>query len=512
MSVGAVYASIGLVERPTRMRLVIASMFVLGAVLTRVTAGWATGLLVIAVGIAGAVSAGNTEKRRWALPTVLAGLLPLTVGVVINWAKFRQAVLIPFDDQVWTDLSWRRQRVLRDGGVTGFRFLPSTLYNYLRPWGLRLSPVLPFVTVPAEPAQPIGSVFLEMPYPTPSVTATMPLLVVLAGCGTFLVFRRGATRGFAAMRLPMLGAIAVVGGVLMVGYITPRYLAEFVPFLAVASVVGVQGIARARLDDRRTAIAIGSVVAVLGVFGAVANLAIATTAARVGNGGRELFELVAAQNWISERTGNPMKSLVSTGSDTPAASEPGEIRILGDCDAMYFGTGDPFEPWVAFDGRDLHVHIAFGEAGYAKGPERIPLVEFDGSSGAVISVEFDEGGDYRLVLDGGSVRQAGPHRVPKPGTSVDLWIVGEQEHGRYLIASPGELYATLPSSRLRGDVVEPTTVRRTAASSLVAPERGLIVTFNPEPSSGLCRDLLDEHERRAVSGTARGALSTNERP
>ena len=102
------------------------------------------------------------------------------IGMAINIAKFRHPLLIPFDQQVWTAQSASRQAVLADGGVTGLRFLPSTLVNYLRPDGVRLSPVFPFLSAPAEPARSVGGVLLDMRYRTPSATAFMPLLFVLA--------------------------------------------------------------------------------------------------------------------------------------------------------------------------------------------------------------------------------------------------------------------------------------------------------------------------------------------
>jgi hypothetical protein len=489
---GAVYASIGVLQRPSVQRLVIAAAFVLGAVLTRSTAGWGTGLTLAAIALAFAFSRRFHEDRRWAVPTLCAAVIPLGVGVAINWAKFRHAILIPFEDQVWTDLSWRRQRVLREGGVADVRFLPSTLYNYLRPWGIRFSSVFPFIATPAEPAQAIGGVFLEMPYPTPSATSTMPVLFVLSGFGTFYSFRPKTSDGFALMRIPLLGALSIAGGILIVGYITPRYLAEFVPFLTLASVVGVCGLLRRRRTRSRLAITGLVTIAALATFGATANLAIATTAARVGAGGAPLLDFVAAQQWISERTGRPMDSMVELGDDLPKYSEPGQIRILGDCDAMYYGTGDLFEPWILFDSRDLHLRIEFDDTGrHDQVTRSVPLARFEGARSQSISMEFDAAGDYRLVLTDGESTESSPWRSPGTG-AIDLWIVAQLDRGTYLIASPGHLYTSVSSSEVQRDLRnEAKTVIAAGAANLASSGRGFTVSTTPEPASGLCRELID---------------------
>ena len=203
-SMGALFGVIGLLERPSAGRIAFTALLTTGAVLSRVTAGWGVGLAVLGGAALFAFAPGYREYRRWASWTLVAGVLPLAVGIAVNWAKFRHPVLIPFDDQVWTDLSARRQQVLEEGGVTGVRFVPSTVVNYLRPDGIAFSSVFPFVGPPVEPAGSIGSVNLDMRYRTPSATPFMPLLflVGLYGSGPNLVAgdppRAGDVAGSAA--------------------------------------------------------------------------------------------------------------------------------------------------------------------------------------------------------------------------------------------------------------------------------------------------------------------------
>ena len=61
----------------------------------------------------------------------------------------------------------------------------------------------------------------------------MPLLFGLGVWGLIVTFRRRAADGLARLRIPVLGAIAVAGGVMFYGYIAHRYTAEFLPALVV---------------------------------------------------------------------------------------------------------------------------------------------------------------------------------------------------------------------------------------------------------------------------------------
>ena len=136
-------------------------------------------------------------NREWALCVLAAGLIPLAIGVAINWAKFRHPFLFPLESQVWTDLNVHRRRALEanGGGLTGPQFFASSFVNYFRPDGIRMVPVFPFVTLPAEPAGSVGGAFLDQTYRTGSVPAFMPLLFGLGIWGLIVTFRRRAADG-----------------------------------------------------------------------------------------------------------------------------------------------------------------------------------------------------------------------------------------------------------------------------------------------------------------------------
>ena len=115
----------------------------------------------------------------------LAGLVPLSVGIAVNWAKFRHPYMFPLEDQVWTSVNEHRRLALaaNGGDLVSPKIFPSTAVNYFRPDGIRFIGAFPFVTLPADPAQSYGGSFLDQTYRTGSVVAFMPLLFLLSAWG-----------------------------------------------------------------------------------------------------------------------------------------------------------------------------------------------------------------------------------------------------------------------------------------------------------------------------------------
>ena len=83
------------------------------------------------------------------------GLVPLAVASVINYAKFGVPFGVSNFDQVWTQVNAYRRKFLASNhnGQYGTRFIPTTLLAYLKPDGLRLSTVFPYITLPAAPPE-----------------------------------------------------------------------------------------------------------------------------------------------------------------------------------------------------------------------------------------------------------------------------------------------------------------------------------------------------------------------
>lgn len=488
-SLAALFGIIGVVERPSARRILFAGAMTLLAVLCRVTAGWGCGLAMLGVAAAFLLAPRLAEYRGRAWWVLAAGALPLGIGVAINYAKFGHPILIPFESQIWTELSERRRAVLDQGGVTGIRFLPATVFNYLRPDGVRLSPIFPFFTPPATPADEIGGVMLEMPYRTPSATSVMPLLFALALVGLWRTFRRGADAGAALLRVPLLGAMSILGGILFVGYIAPRYTVEFLPSLLIASVIGLHPVLdRVRALSVRRRRAVWSVAAALVAYGVVANVAIAAVTARVGEGGSSMRGLVELQHAVSGFTGHPLDRRVDVADHVPLSSEPERVLIVGDCDTMLVGTGDRFEPWVPLEMRSVHLDILLGDH---QTEGSAVVVDFAGSDGGAVTIEVRDY-HYRLEVTGEAHGFWRSEWFPSaPGTVLTLDLSANYSHGAYNIESPEHLLASRDVADYGQDAVGRFVAAQPIEGSREQVLRDVHVEVSRGEASPLCRDLLD---------------------
>jgi hypothetical protein len=489
-TVGALYALVGVLQQPTWRRILATALLTLGAVLTRATAGWGCGLAVIAVGILFAVSPARRAHRRTAPWIIAAGIVPLTIGMAINVAKFGHPVMIPFDDQVWTAESLARQAVLADGGVVGARFLPTTLYNYLRPDGIRLSPVFPFLSPPAEPAQPVGDVLLDMRYRTPSATAYMPLLCVVALIGLVVIARRGASVGRASLRVPVLGALSITGGMLLVGYVAPRYLVELLPALTIAGAAGLFAVlARIGHWRQRRRVVVAVTATLLAGFGASANAATALTSARVAAGGSSLRDYVELQRWVSDHTGDALQRYVGTGATLPARSAADQLFVVGECGALLVGTGDLYEPWIPLDIAPMRVTVRLGRR---SAPANVDVVRFDGGDEVAVTIEYDNNRrSYRVVTSGtrGGYTKSVWRRIV-PGTAIDIEVRPLIDEERYIIDIPGYVFTETPLVRHLRDPRSQVVLPRAVVPS---PRRRspLDISVQPPTPSPLCDALVE---------------------
>ena len=419
-SLGAAYCILGFLERPTVARLVGASAWTLGAILCRTTAGWAcAGALLLTA--AWHVARRRGASFRWVGGLVVAALAPLAVGIAFNWAKFRHPFMFPLEQQVWTSVNEQRRLALdaNGGDLVSLRIFPSTAAAYFRPDGIRFTAVFPWITLPARPAAEYGGSFLDQSYRTGSVVAFMPLLLLLSLWGCVTAFRPRAA-GAALMRIPLLGMLAIPGAIMFYGYIAYRYTSELVPALVLAGGIGLVDVAR-RLEGRSTVLrrAAQVTVAVLATFGFVANLAVATATERLNNPGRELSRYVRIQEEISDRTpGRPFDDLVHAAPTLPTDGPADRIQIVGDCEAVYIGTGEPLWPWMPLEVRELGWDLdlsALGPDGPAA-PIDITLATPADYPGGGVALHV-EGSTFRGTFDDGN-RLGGRRPRPLPSSGV----------------------------------------------------------------------------------------------
>lgn len=507
LALGCMHSLVGVMERPSTRRVIATGAWALGAIWTRTTAGWACVAAMLAVSVLvwrrrAAAGSGAAPALRLAA----AGLVPLAAGIAVNWAKFRHPFMFPLESQVWTQLNpHRRDALAANGGdLVSPRIVVSTGVNYLRPDGLRLVPYFPFITMPAEPARSYGGAVLDQSYRTASVTASAPLLLVLAAVGYAAAFRRTAPPTLRLLRVPMLGAAAIVGGIMFYGYIAYRYTSEFIPGLVIGSVVGAT-VLTGRLRATTTARRRGVVAIVLAAvcYGIAANAAFAVHEAAVQNTGGELRDYVIIRDKVSAIVGRPLDHEVRQAAGLPRDGPADRLQIVGDCDALFLGTGEMITPWAAVEIRETAFELRAGsqlEATPASTRE-FALASLRGLRTSTVSLEDLGARTYRLLVRDaeGVVRAESPPQFAPDASSTQVLVVRPvPEEGRYLfvlVTSEGvqRVVLEIPFTERDADwFTLPVLVAAAGDEAIVAGSGGWHIERVATPRPTSCTRLLDE--------------------
>jgi hypothetical protein len=337
LTVGSLFALLGVMERPSSGRVWASGVLVLLANLNHAPTGYAcvigAGLVALWFGF----GRGGASNRRWMWPMLAVAFVAFGVSCVVTFAKFGTPVGLPMADQVWAMVNAHRRYFLAANGgkAFSFSFLPSTLVAYLQPFGIRFSSLFPFVSTPTAPAAAIGAV-LDQTYPTASLPATMPLLFLLTCWGAITAFRPRGLVPFQLTRIVLFTSAIGAAGVLLLGFITERYLADFMPFLIVAAGVGLIDVWR-RLEGRSRKVrgrTLG-VIFVAAVYCIVVNTAIAASPSTQ-------FTHTQIQNYVSAQESLSISSLadsVQRGSTLPSWAPYGQLFMVGNCSGLYFSSG-----------------------------------------------------------------------------------------------------------------------------------------------------------------------------
>ncbi|MFW5471551.1 hypothetical protein ACOCJ4_16075 [Knoellia sp. CPCC 206435] len=414
LTVGAGYWLLRVALQPTRSSIAWLGGFTLATSLTRTPGGWAMSGTVLALAAwltfrqRRGAGATNDRRRRWPVRDVrtpmavfAAGAVPLVVSVTYNWVKFGHPYLFPLERQVWTQVNEHRRTALEVNGgtITGPQFLETTLVNYFRPDGIRFVDYFPFITLPSEPARSYGGAFLDQTYRTGSVTAFMPLLVLLSLCSVAALLQRSPTPTVAALRWPAVGSLMVGGGVLGYGYLAHRYTSDFVPALVILGTIGLWQVTTLSVPrPQLVRPALLTAMVTLTVFSIAAQMATGALAAAHTHRGHELTSFLSLQERVSGGPGSPVSDLVSRSDGLPGRGSADDLHIAGDCAALYVNTGDQYEPWNLVEHRDMIVDLTPTFINYRPGLLR--LFQQFGVETRQVSVEFDQGvPQARLVVE-----------------------------------------------------------------------------------------------------------------
>ena len=535
-SIAAIDAAVGCVVQPSRRRFAWAALTTALALMSRSSVGLA-GVAALAILCGGNLLARVRASRpspdrglgRWLrpfrslggapdasgrLPVLapgLAALAPVAAYAAVNWIKFRTLFSIPFWGQGFTILDPKRQAFLEANGGTlfGIKFAPTTLLHYLRPDAISLTRTFPFVDFPAK-ASPIGGVEFDLVDYSSSVPASMPALTVLAIVGAVVMFRRSNRApgtDVAALRGPTLGALAGALTILPFGYIANRYLADAVPALVIAGLVGVHALL-ARGRGRRGAMSrlpwIG--LALLALAGVWINLSHALLFQRLYSPNAKddlLAGFIDTRYDVGQSLGLdppiPIRQL-RDDEDLPLEVPRGQIAIVGDCKAMYLSDGldlnaVKFTPWNPIErteagGRYL-VEIDFPAQELGT---RLPLFSMHSSAGdGQLYAEWQGGAG--VMFDYRGPGEAYPSRTwflpPGETHTMDLVVdprmnfvqvfLGDKMYYENLYLAPNDATIDLGVDTLGNPTVEDTYTG----------------TFEPLPErTGVCEELRAEAEER----------------
>lgn len=343
---------------PTRRSLVLASLFSTLAFLSRGSVGAgpvaALGILFVASfwrptrGFFGLseVSRPRVEWRRLAV----AAAIPVLLYAGVNYAKFGTAFSVPANRQILYKNPDRTAALAANGNsLFGVKYVPTTLVHFLRPDGLRITSVIPWVSFPPRAHALAGAKFDTIDL-SASVTATMPALVILAAVGLIGLLRPRATGGptLASLRGPALGAAAGTGAAFGIAFIAERYLSDFVPLLVLLAAAGLH-LVLARTSSttirRSTKRLVGLGLVGLGAFSIWANVGLAVlyqrTLAPTEVTTTSLASFVRFQHRVHERVPGGAMPNIRHGSTLP--SRPGPLQtifVLDGCRGVYWSGGD----------------------------------------------------------------------------------------------------------------------------------------------------------------------------
>lgn len=361
LTIGALFALLGVLERPSTRRVVLAGVLILAANLDRVPTGMACALAALLVAAWLAVGRGGAEGRRWAIPMAAVAVVPVAASCVVNWIKFGTPLGLPFSEQVWTTVNAHRRLFLARNGNRpwGFEFVPTTMWTYFQPFGIRLQGVFPFVTLPATPPDVFAHATFDQTYRTASIPASMPLLFLLTCAGLVASLRGRFRRRSPGLWILLLAAAGAFGVSAVWGYIAPRFEGDIVPLMALGAAVGTCHLWRV-LENRRAVLRKILVLcaSLFGAFELVASFGIAAVPNLLWNGS-QVTNFVSVQKRISDHTGHPLDAEVMRGASLPYYAPAGRLFIVGNCAGFYVSTGEDFtnqpvnqrqhDTWVAVE-------------------------------------------------------------------------------------------------------------------------------------------------------------------
>jgi hypothetical protein len=309
----------------------------------------------------------------------------------------------------------------------------------------------------------------------------------------------------APLRLLLIAMAVAPVAVLTFGYIAERYLADFLPFVALAAMIGLLDLWR-RLEGRSGIVrrwVVAGVVAV-GILSVWVNVGAAVTPTA-------LWTANQAKSFLTFENSAPgpgLPSVVRQGGSLPYWAPAGTVFVAKDCSGLYVSTGFDYrnvpgqqlqhETWLpAEQGAGINhvVTVLFNQPVRATSPA-VTLLTYGRASVVVVPV-----GPDRVRLQ---VEHAGPSRVSWPPDRTPVLSVRPRTPYRVSIMTDPNLTAIAVGAMGQGiDHYLPGTGPAVVqATSDASPRPAVSVSATAAPASRmtLCRRLGPTLPRRVGSG------------
>jgi hypothetical protein len=350
LALAAFGAIVAVVERATVARALWAGLLATLAVNTRVSVGLgpivALAALTVAAGAGLLASRGRAAafvasfapkgppRRALAAALAVAALVPLAASAAVNQAKFDRPFGLPMDKQVATRLDANRRAALaaNDGTIFGPQFIPTTLLAATRPDAVGSLRAFPFVGLPAHLPHVVGDVRFDTLQRSLSAPTSMPMLCVLTLIALVGLARRARLRPLLAV---LVAAAAGYLGALTIAYVTTRYLADLLPFLALGALAGLQ-LLLARGTPARALLAGAGVLVLAGLVTNAATGLVDQRLVSPLSSEPERAAFVKAQDGVDRFLGRRPAGLRTSGRlPATAPGRAGDLLVLGRCDGLY---------------------------------------------------------------------------------------------------------------------------------------------------------------------------------
>ena len=497
LTTASLFTLLGVLERPSTRRIVWCGVAILLTNLDRQTTGYACVIGALLVAGWFFLGRGPEGSRRKAPLVLLAGAIPLAVNCTVTYLKFGLPFGLPMADQVWTQINAHRRYFLKTNGGKAFsvRFIPSTALAYLQPFGIHVSSVFPFVTLPTTPARAVGGVVLDQTYQVASAPASMTLLFLLTVWGMVATFFRRPVSAVHGIWLVMLAAGSAAVGVLVWGYTADRYLGDLMPLLILGSILGLVDLwHRTHRRPRLVRTAGLGAVLLLAVWGIFANVAIAASPTAQWTI-PQTKRFVLAQRSVSP---GALEATVEHGSSLPAQSPAGHLFIAGNCSGLYLASGYDYSTspgqqvenatWLPVEqsaGINHTVELT------DNGPLGAPLTVLTFSAASLVLVPVNPTHAMLSVVNGGDPA------ITWPTNNGPTFRLVPGDHYLVHVMTDPNLHAVLVTwygQKIIGRYLAgtgPAVVQATVVSP-GAPTPAVTVTniTPPGPSMRLCRSLL----------------------